>query len=395
MARAAPLWPGSRPFGCLRGNRSLSTGGGTRRHLSTRPWRVPWPSRLPPQDPIVVNLDEPFLAREASAFGWSERRLAGLVSRGQLVRVERGVYAVTERWAAQSPQQRQLGLVRAAARLVPRALVSHRSAALLHGLPTPYGPQGAVRMTVSGDDRTSRGQSWVQLHRGETPAWHAAVQGGIGVTSVARTVVDCFREDGVPEGLAVGDAALRAGLVTVADVRLVRSRQKRWPGVTQAEAGIRLLDARRESWLESYSAGVMAARDVPLGTPQVVVLDEWGQFVARVDVAWADHGLVGEADGRGKYLGEVDDGLGRGEDAAAQRVVLAAQRESRLRELGLAVVRWDTHDVVRRPANVVARWHRAARAADPSRVRAALLCSCHRHPLTDCPQATATALLGR
>jgi hypothetical protein len=136
----------------------------------------------------------------------------------------------------------------------------------------------------------------------------------------------------------------------------------------------------------------MALRDVPKGVPQVVVLDEWGQFVARVDVAWPQLGLVGEADGRGKYLGDADDGLGRGEDAAAARVVEAARREFRLRELGLAVVRWDTVEIVRRPQQVVARWSRAARVADVSRVRAVLLCSCHRRPLTDCP---ASAEFGR
>jgi hypothetical protein len=104
-----------------------------------------------------------------------------------------------------------------------------------------------------------------------------------------------------------------------------------------------------------------------------------------VDVAWPDLGLVGEADGRGKYLGDVDDGLGRDEGAAAARVVEAARRDFRLRELGLGVVRWDTTEIVRRPRQVVARWSRAARVTDRARVRAVLLCSCHRRPLTDCP----------
>src|SRR3712207_818946 len=111
----------------------------------------------------MVEPQEPFLAREAPGLGLSPGRLPGLVRRGHLVRVERGVYAVSTAWQAQSPQQRHLGLVRAAVRLVPRAVVSHRSAALVHGLPTPYGASGAVRMTVPADDRTSRGSAWVQL----------------------------------------------------------------------------------------------------------------------------------------------------------------------------------------------------------------------------------------
>jgi hypothetical protein len=339
----------------------------------------------------VVELSqqsEPFLAAEAPGLGLTPRRLAGLVRRGELVRVARGVYAVSETWTSLAPEQRHLGLVRAAARRVPGAVLSHRSAALLHGLPTPYGPLGAVRMTVPTDDRTSRAESWVQLHRGATRPEHVTVVNGLPVTTVARTVVDCFREDGLPEGMAVGDAALRAGLATRADFRLARLQQRRWPGVARAAVGLPLLDGRRESWLESYSAGAMNLREVPVGVPQVVVYDEWGEFVARVDVAWARLGLVGEADGRGKYLMDLGDGRGRGEDAAAARVLASARRESRMRELGLDVVRWDTAEIVRRPQKVVARWFAAMRAADPGRVRAVLRCSCHRLSLTDCPAGT-------
>ena len=312
-----------------------------------------------------------------------------------MVRLARGLYAVAEVWASLSPEQRHLGLALAAVRRVPGAVLSHRTAALVHGLPTPYGRLGAVRMTVPADDRTSRGESWVQLHRGATGPEHVRHAAGLPVTTVARTVVDCFREDGLAEGLAVGDAALRAGLVTVAGLRLVRLQQGRWPGVTRAAVGLPLLDGRRESWLESYSAGAMAGRDVPVGVPQVVVLDDWGEFVARVDVGWPALGLVGEADGRGKYLSDLGDGLGEDEHAAASRVLASARRESRLRELGLDVVRWDTSEIVRRPQQVVARWFSAARAADPTRVRAVLRCSCHRLALTDCPAGTGSAPYGR
>ncbi|GAA4715074.1 DUF559 domain-containing protein [Pedococcus ginsenosidimutans] len=343
----------------------------------------------------LPDLAAPFLAHEAVAAGWSARRVGGLLRRGHLVRLARGLYAPTRQWAAMSPDERHLALVHAAVRRVPRAVVSHRSAALVHGLPTPYGALGPVRMTVPADDRSSRAESWVQLHRGTTGLQHVELVAGLPVTTVARTVVDCFREDGLAQGLSVGDAALRSGTGSVADIQHVRQQQRRWPGVARAGIGIPLLDGRRESWLESFSAGAMAARDVPPGVPQVVVLDEWGQFVARVDVAWAELGIVGEADGRGKYLGDFDDGLGRGEDAAAARVVQAAQRESRVRELGLRVVRWDTTEIVRSPRSVVARWFAAARSADPGRVTAHLRCSCHRLPLTDCPSSTRKDGLGR
>ena len=111
------------------------------------------------------------------------------------------------------------------------------------------------------------------------------------------------------------------------------------------------------------------------------MLDWAGEFVARVDVAWPERGLVGEADGRGKYLGEFEDGFGREPEDVARRVIAAAQRETWLRDLGLQVVRWDTAEIVSSPHRVARRWQHAAWVADPSRVRAQFVCVCHRTAL--------------
>ncbi|WP_270886864.1 hypothetical protein [Pedococcus sp. 5OH_020] len=56
----------------------------------------------------------------------------------------------------------------------------------------------------------------------------------------------------------------------------------------------------------------------------------------------------------------------------ARRVQEAGVRESRLRELGFGVVRWEPEEVVRRPADVAQRFHAARRRVDPSQVRALL-----------------------
>ena len=64
--------------------------------------------------------------------------------------------------------------------------------------------------------------------------------------------------------------------------------------------------------------------------------------------------MVGEADGRGKYLGDVDPTAGPQLDAVAARAVLAAGE----REVGLcatsgwSVVRWTTDEITRHPARV-------------------------------------------
>ncbi|QGN58920.1 hypothetical protein [Nostocoides sp. HKS02] len=335
----------------------------------------------------IDDLPQPFLAAEISGAAITHRVLTGAVGRGEVLRLARGVYAASAAWSQLSPRAQHSALARAAARAFPEATLSHRSAGLLLGLPHPRGRLGAPRMTLRDDDRTSRTKAWVQFHRGETPPEHVQIA-GVRLTTPARTVIDCFREESFPDGVAIADGAVRKGLVTVPELVELRNHERRWPGVRKAARGIPIIDGRRESWLESYSAAVFFQRDIPVGVPQVIVLDWAGEFVARVDVAWPDRGVVGEADGQGKYLGEFEDGLGREPEDVARRVIAAAQRETRLRDLGLQVVRWDTTEIVSSPHRVVRRWQNAAWVADPSRVRAQFLCVCHRLDLTDCPQST-------
>ena len=353
------------------------------------------------------DLPQPFLAAEADAAGLSERRRASALRRGELTRLAPGLYAVGVDWEVLSPRERHIATARAAVRAVPGAVLSHRSAALIHGLPHPWGSLGAVRMTVLGDRRTSRAPAWVQLHRGLTPAAHLVphelltrdltrtAEGEVLLTTPTRTVIDCFREERLPDGVAIGDGALREGLTSPQRLRAMRAFQTRWPGVTKAAHGIPLLDERRENWLESRSAAALWGCGIPLGVPQVVVLDELRRFVARVDMAWPEQGVVGEADGRGKYLGEFDDGLDDSARSASLRVVAAGARESRIRDLGLEVVRWDPHEIVHTPGVVADRWEAAAARARSRTVTAMLECSCCRTALTCCAKPTGSPLTER
>ena len=130
----------------------------------------------------------------------------------------------------------------------------------------------------------------------------------------------------------------------------------------------------------------MASWDLPPGIPQVIVKDGRGRFVARVDELWPGLGVVGEADGRGKYLlnAKADEAE---EEAAASAVIEQSQRESRVRDLGLEVVRWDTPDLAR-PLVLRERFLAAAHRARPDAVTARFECSCCARPLTDCAQPT-------
>lgn len=333
--------------------------------------------------PRLLALPQPFFLEDAAEVGISRHQVARELARGVLLRVHRGLYAVTEGWQATPPWTQQLGLAAAAHRAHPGHVTSHVSAAGLHGLPLPARGSAHAVLTVRDASTTSR-HAWLDLRHGHLPDEHLAVVADVPLTTVPRTVVDCARTLRLPDAVAVADAALRAGHCTSDELQAVRRRQRRWPGVTGADAVFAFADPRRETWLESASAVTFHGWGMPLGVPQVDVFTLDGEWLARVDVAWAALGVVGEADGRGKFLGAPELGLGEAPADVAARLLHSHDRAESLRSVGLQVVRWTPQERIGSPQAVVARWHRAVSAAAASPHRALLRCTCCRMRATDC-----------
>ena len=339
-----------------------------------------------------ADLPQPFTRAEALSHGVTARVLDRSLTRSLLIRIAPGLYAVPSPWEALPPWDRHAALARTCVRVTPDAVVSHLSAASLLELPMPTHPPPRATMTLLDDARTSRPDDWRRFHRGATPPGHVLIRQGHPYLVAARTVVDCGRDLPPGDALAVVDGALRRGLVTGAGLVAMRRHQRRWPGITALDRILPLADGLRESWFESSSAFLMASWDVPPGIPQVVVRDSHGRFVARVDVLWPELGVVGEADGRGKYLLGATEGTSPDETAAAA-VIEQAARESRLRDLGLEVVRWDPRDL-RTPLVLLDRFHGAVARGRPDAVTARFECSCCARPLTDCDRPTKIRGLG-
>jgi hypothetical protein len=191
------------------------------------------------------------------------------------------------------------------------------------------------------------------------------------VTTPARTVVDCLRHGGAEVGVPMGDAALNLGFTDEATLDDVLAFQSGWPYAGRALAGRPWL-GRRESWLESRSFLAFARSGMPLPQSQIEVFDAHGLFVARVDFGWLEDGVVGEADGLGKYdLSSYGAAQPDAVAAAGPRLVdveevrrrLQAQavRQQQLEDLRLRVVRWGTSDVAGSARPLVARIEQARR----------------------------------
>jgi hypothetical protein len=295
----------------------------------------------------------PIFARsDARALGWSDSALSRSLRAGRLVAVRRGqlmavavAVAVAEPGLAYSSYDaRDHSLIvaaRAAARSRPGSVISHHSAALIHGLALLTGPGTEPTLTVA--PRTADGLVGARVHRATLPVEDVTRVGADCVTSVARTVVDLARWLPRTAAVVAADSALHQHRTDARELEAVVLRCWNWPRISRAVRAIALTDLRSESPLESVSRLALAWLGLPTAQLQAAICGPGARTTARVDFYWDSVGVVGEADGVVKYRGPVDS------------LLAEKRRQERLEDLGLTVVRWGWDDVTRRPNELRSR----------------------------------------
>lgn len=177
------------------------------------------------------------------------------------------------------------------------AVLSHESAAIVAGIPT-YDVPAAVRVTRT----RGRAVRTSDLHvyvAGLRP-WDRHFVSGVPITSYARIAVDLGRRLEFGAALVTADGALRAG-ATRRQMEEVLRHQWTWPRVRHAMPVIRHADDRSESALESWTRSRFITLKLPLPQLQRDVVGYSG-WVGRSDFLWEEYRVVGEADGKIKYL---------------------------------------------------------------------------------------------
>ncbi len=273
-----------------------------------------------------------FTRPDALAAGYSDSELRQRVRSGQWVRLSFNSYVDPRAWPSDEPPwehatRLHLLNVRMASERLRGVVVSHQSAAMLHGLPVWGTDLSRAHFTrvASGGVRTGRG---VRVHRGTTSADEIVELGGLKVTSVERAIVETACTTSYEVGVVLADAALRQLTTRDQLVDAVR-RHRHWRGVPAAQAAALFADGRSESVGESRLRVLMANHGLPEPELQVEIRDVDGALIGRVDFLLAGV-LVVEFDGAMKY----------GDNADA--VLAEKYREDRLRERGYGVarVRW-------------------------------------------------------
>lgn len=269
---------------------------------------------------------------------------AGGLTRGQLRssawrRLFPDVYA-----CASLPVDHRLRAQAAARLLLPGAVLSGRSAAVLWGVDLA-GPDDDVECTLPLSCRagTVRG---VRVTRRSLPPEDVVTRAGVPVTTTMRTALDLARIQPLEEAVIALDQFIRIRRLAVADVRLAADRLT-GPGCRSVRAAVAKADGLAQSPQETILRLRLRATPLPCPVAQYEVRDDRG-FVACVDFAWPEARVAVEYDGW--WHGE------------RQNVPKDRRRLNRLTAAGWTVI-FATADDVADPVQLVARIGAALAAA--------------------------------
>ena len=305
---------------------------------------------------VIARQHGVFLRSEAREDGYDDRAVARALRYQQWVRVRHGAYTFSDTWDSADDLERHRIRARAVVRsLGDSVILSHTSAAIEHGLRVWGADLSRVHVTRldGGAGRTERD---VVHHEGFCLSDDLEERNGLLVAKPARAALETASLASVESGLVVLDSALNLRRCTEDDLAAGHALLQRWPHTRHLNLTLRLADAGAESVGESRARYLCWEQGLPRPQTQFEVRDAHGRLVGTTDLAWPEHGLLGEFDGRIKYGRLLQDG-----ELPGDAVFREKQREDLLREvLGWAMIRivW-AH--LYQPAETAARIRRLLR----------------------------------
>jgi hypothetical protein len=263
--------------------------------------------------------------------GHDQRRAFG---RGHAVRLKRGAYFDARQWAALDPRTRHLARMHAITESHRDPIFGFESAACAHGFSTLENWPDVVHVVAN---RASGGRSepGIQRHCVGIDDEDIMDIGGLTVTRPLRTLVDLARSRSFAEAVVSIDSALRVDHVSREELADASARNRHRRGAAAIRHAFAFGDGMADNAGESLSRVLISQLGFPRPELQVPYRRPDGG-ADIVDFAWPKFRLLGEFDGRGKYLKEA---YLRGR-TPGDAVYDEKRREDRLRTLGNRMSRW-------------------------------------------------------
>lgn len=137
----------------------------------------------------------------------------------------------------------------------------------------------------------------IVIHRFHLRDDEICVVHGMPVTTPARTAFDLGRRDRLETAVIRVDALANATDLKSEDVARVAENHRGARGMLQLRRVVELMDGGAESPQETRTRLLLVAAGFPKPQTQIRVVDEYGAFVARVDMGWKEWKVGVEYDG--------------------------------------------------------------------------------------------------
>lgn len=252
---------------------------------------------------LAIETSRGFIARsDVLGVGFDDRFIRQQLRTQAWTRVRKGAYCFTRTWRTLDPYDRHRRLARAVLHSHGDAVVLSKVSGFLMRPGCEVWGIDLTRVHVTRrDGRSGSIERDVVHHEGAVDDADIDVVGGLLVMNEPRCVVETIASAGVESGLVVADSALRAGRTKPGDLDEVHARTRRWRGSRTTDLVLRLTDGRAESVGESRARFLCWSQGLPCPQVQYQVFDSSGKHVGTTDLAWPDHRLLFEFDGRVKY----------------------------------------------------------------------------------------------
>lgn len=226
----------------------------------------------------------PFLYEDAIAAGLTRDQLRTSAWH----RLFRGVYA-----SATMPLSTALRARGALLLHPPAAHASHTTAAVLYGIPTPTDPD--IHVTVK-DALFRRPRPGLRAHVREAGSV-CRVLGDIRVSEPAQLFVELASSLSFVDAVVAGDAMVRLGLITLAELRRYCAKLRGKHSRT-ARRLVRYVREGVDSAMETRLRLLLVLAGLPEPEVNHLIRDEWGAVIRRLDLSYPTLKLIIEFDGR-------------------------------------------------------------------------------------------------
>ncbi|WP_287033073.1 hypothetical protein [Mycobacterium sp.] len=270
----------------------------------------------------------------------TRKRLEVLVKAGNLIRVCRGVYGLSE-----PDMLTQLAALDLLSREPIVACMG--TAAALYGFDT----ERSSRLHILDPGVRMRPSAGLMVHQ-RVGAPLRRVEGRL-ATAPAWTVIEVARSLPRPRALATLDAALHIRACSTGELDAATREQKGRRGIVKVRELICYADGRAESPMESETRLVFIDNQVPKPELQYSIVDQYGKLW-RVDFAWPEAMVFAEYDSVQWHLGR-------------EALMHDRQKTARLQECGWLSIPVTVDDVRDDPVGLADRlkFHLASRRVSP------------------------------